>query len=546
MQIVVPMSGIGKRFRDAGYTTPKYLIEVEGKKIIEHIISLFPGEENFIFICNQEDVNKTSIKEILKLNAPKHQLKIIKSHKKGPVFAVKQIFDEINDEDEVIVNYCDFGTYWDYNDFLKHTRDRDADGAVVAYKGFHPHMIKSPNYAFIKDKNQWLLDIKEKEPFTDNKMNEYASNGTYYFKRGKDVKKYFDQLMDQDLNVNGEYYVSMVYKLMAEDARKVSVYKIQHMLQWGTPEDLEDYLKWSEIFADLNKTKHFNKIENCVKIIPAAGEGKRFYDENYDLPKPLIDVSGYPMVLQASKSLPECEENCLILRSEHIKDYELKEFYDFEIIKLDKLTEGQAITCSIGLEKYDSKKSCLIASCDNIILFDQSKLEFLLHEKNADCIVFTSKPNNKELYIPEMFGWVNSSDKGEIFEVKVKEELSSNHEKGLVILGIFYFKNIELYSKILQELIKNKIKVNNEYYIDSMALFLVNQNMNIYSLEINNHISLGTPDEYKTFTYWQSYFNKNTNHPYKFENDIFFNKKKKDEFLDREKSFKQDHIGVMD
>ena len=46
--------------------------------------------------------------------------------------------------------------------------------------------------------------------------------------------------MDQDLNVNGEYYVSMVYKLMAEDARKVSVYKIQHMLKWGTPEDLED------------------------------------------------------------------------------------------------------------------------------------------------------------------------------------------------------------------------------------------------------------------------------------------------------------------
>ena len=71
---------------------------------------------------------------------------------------LKLIFDEINDEDEVIVNYCDFGTYWDYNDFLKHTRDRDADGAVVAYKGFHPHMIKSPNYAFIKDKNQSYED----------------------------------------------------------------------------------------------------------------------------------------------------------------------------------------------------------------------------------------------------------------------------------------------------------------------------------------------------------------------------------------------------
>ena len=149
MQIIVPMSGIGKRFKDAGYKTPKYLIEIEGKKIIEHIIALFPKEENFIFICNEEDVQKTDIEEILRLNAPNHILKIIKKHKKGPVFAIKQIYDEIDEENEVIVNYCDFGTYWEYNSFLGHTRDRNADGAVVAYKGFHPHMIKSPNYAFI-------------------------------------------------------------------------------------------------------------------------------------------------------------------------------------------------------------------------------------------------------------------------------------------------------------------------------------------------------------------------------------------------------------
>ena len=29
MQIIVPMSGIGKRFKDAGYKTPKYLIEID-------------------------------------------------------------------------------------------------------------------------------------------------------------------------------------------------------------------------------------------------------------------------------------------------------------------------------------------------------------------------------------------------------------------------------------------------------------------------------------------------------------------------------------
>ena len=543
MQIIVPMSGIGKRFMDAGYKTPKYLIEIEGKKIIEHIIALFPKEENFIFICNEEDVQKTDIREILRLNAPNHILKIIKKHKRGPVFAIKQIYDEIDDENEVIVNYCDFGTYWEYNSFLGHTRDRNAHGAVVAYKGFHPHMIKSPNYAFIKENKQWLLDIKEKEPFTDNKMEEYASNGTYYFKKGKYVKKYFDLLMSKDLNVNGEYYVSMVYRLMAQDNLNISIYEIEHMLQWGTPEDLEDYLKWSNIFVDITKKNKFNDIKNCVKIIPAAGEGRRFSENNFKLPKPLIDVSGYPMVLQASKSLPNCEENCLILRSDHIKNYTLKEFSGFKIIELDQLTEGQAITCSLGLEKYDAQKSCLIASCDNIVLFNQSKLDHLINNKKADCIVFTSKPNNKALTNPEMFGWVNIKDEDRIFEVKVKEELSNNHNQGLVILGIFYFRNIELYSEILNKIQKNKIKVNNEYYIDTMASVLVEDEMNVFSLEIDNHISLGTPDEYKTFTYWQSYFNKNQNHPYKIDCDIFFNNERKEEFLNKQKIFKQEHIG---
>ena len=52
MQIVIPMSGFGKRFRRAGYSVPKPLIEVDGKPIIQYVIEMFPGEENFIFICN--------------------------------------------------------------------------------------------------------------------------------------------------------------------------------------------------------------------------------------------------------------------------------------------------------------------------------------------------------------------------------------------------------------------------------------------------------------------------------------------------------------
>jgi len=57
MQVVIPMSGFGERFRAAGYVVPKPLIAVEGKPIIAHVIDLFPGETDFIFVCNQEHLD---------------------------------------------------------------------------------------------------------------------------------------------------------------------------------------------------------------------------------------------------------------------------------------------------------------------------------------------------------------------------------------------------------------------------------------------------------------------------------------------------------
>ena len=54
MQLVIPMSGLGQRFKFAGYETPKPLIEIEGKTIIEHILGMFPGINDVIFICNKD------------------------------------------------------------------------------------------------------------------------------------------------------------------------------------------------------------------------------------------------------------------------------------------------------------------------------------------------------------------------------------------------------------------------------------------------------------------------------------------------------------
>ena len=61
MQIIIPMSGFGERFRAAGYVVPKFLIEVDGKPIIQHVIEMFPGEKKVFFICNENHLMETGI-----------------------------------------------------------------------------------------------------------------------------------------------------------------------------------------------------------------------------------------------------------------------------------------------------------------------------------------------------------------------------------------------------------------------------------------------------------------------------------------------------
>lgn len=250
MKIVIPMSGSGQRFTDAGYNLLKPLIMVDGKPIIEHVVNLFPGEKDFLFICNRVHLKEINMRAVLNGIAPNSSIAEISPHKKGPVYAVSQVFDLINDDEEVIVNYCDFSVYWDYSDFRNTVRRNKCHGCITAYKGFHPHLLGDRFYAGMRaDKRNYMLEIREKYSFTENKMDSYHSAGTYYFGKGAYIKKYFKMLIDEDISTNGEYYVSMVYQLMKNDGLEdIYIYELEHFLQWGTPEDLEEYVYWSDYF----------------------------------------------------------------------------------------------------------------------------------------------------------------------------------------------------------------------------------------------------------------------------------------------------------
>lgn len=252
MKIIIPMTGYGSRFVAAGYKELKPFIEVQGKPIIQWIIEgMYPNEEDILFICRQEHLDKiTDMEQRLLSIAPTANIYAIKDWvKKGPVYDVLRASDMIDDDKPCIINYCDFYMTWDYDRFVDDVTERGCDGAVPCYSGFHPHLLIEKNlYAScLTDENDDLIEIREKYSFEEDKTKAKHSPGVYYFKSGAILKKYCRQMVEADDTLKGEFYASLPYNYLVRDGKKVWVpVNVDKFCQWGTPEDLSDYLFWTE------------------------------------------------------------------------------------------------------------------------------------------------------------------------------------------------------------------------------------------------------------------------------------------------------------
>lgn len=253
MQIIIPMTGYGSRFKAAGYQELKPFIKVHNKPIIEWVVKMFPGDEDKItFICQEAHLESLDyVRSELNRIAPNAKIFSVKNwQKKGPVYDVLRASEVIDDKLPTIISYCDYYMHWDYDAFKTEVAKRNSDGSVPCYSGFHPNLIPSKNlYASCKvDKDENLIEIKEKFSWEEDKTKARHSPGVYYFKTGEMLKKYCQKMIDAGDNINGEYYASLPFNYLVKDNLKVwCPNNVTSFCQWGTPEDLEDYLFWMNI-----------------------------------------------------------------------------------------------------------------------------------------------------------------------------------------------------------------------------------------------------------------------------------------------------------
>jgi NDP-sugar pyrophosphorylase family protein len=517
-QILIPMSGLGERFRRAGYRLPKPLIEVNGKPIIAHVADLFPSEDDFTFVCSTQHLDDPALelRRTLLSIRPSARIVPVVPHKLGPVHAALQALPLLDPDRPVVINYCDFTNVWDWEDFLAFWEETGADGILPCYRGFHPHSLGSTFYAYVKTDGLWALDIQEKRPWTDRPMEEFASTGTYGFRTARLAREALEACITQDLSTGGEYYVSLAYRPILRSGARVAIYEVPHFMQWGTPADLEAWKDQADAFRTALQPRGEHLPEGLV-LLPAAGLGQRFTDAGYATPKPLLEISGRPMILQALDDLPRGEETRVILRRNMpgATDITAALPVGAHAIWLDGPTDGQARTVSLALRPEDHDRQLTIGACDSGLVYDPAAFKAAMAD--TDLLVWVRIGHSAALANPRAYGWIVTTPDGSPARAVVKAD-PQDAGSGTIV-GTFTFRRAADFRRCFEQMVARDGRVRDEFYVDTVVEDAIALGLRVRCFPVQAWLCWGTPAEYETFRYWQRGLDLWPHHPYALRHD---------------------------
>jgi NDP-sugar pyrophosphorylase family protein len=513
VHVIITMAGHSTRFKAAGYIGPKALLSVGESPMIEHVVNMFNTTNDFFHIVVNEDQIKECPGLVNYLNelAPRLDVIIIPSHDKGPVYSALQI-EGIPPNEEVILSYCDFTVEWNYGLFLRSTHG--CDGCVVSFRGFHPASFGETYYAYMRvDKNNRMLELREKKPFTDERHNEHASTGIYYFRSWSIFSEYAERWMTKENKILPEVYGSLLYNDMVNDGLDVCIYEVEKFICLGTPEDLEQYLFWYKYYySDAQITNDVSSCSPSTGLIPMAGTGSRFRKFGYRLAKPLITVNGMPMVIRTVQSLPHQDKWVFLVRQEDLKRHNLETSLRGTIegacvIGVTGTTSGQAATCMLAEDLLQDGAELLISSCDYEHRFDYQKWQQLVNDPSIDGVIWTYRTRGLPLKNPQAFAYCEVAEDGfQITRIVEKSTISDTPHLDPLVVGTFWYRRAADFKAGANNLINNDIRINGEHYVGTSINHLIDKSLKFVIFDIEQWISFGDPFELQVAEYWDEYF----------------------------------------
>lgn len=235
LNMLIPMAGNGKRFAEAGYIKIKPLIDINGETMIRKAIeSIGLPWAQHIFIINKAIGQIDELKTELNKIANNPIIIEIDYITEGPAATCLLAKEYINNFDPLIIANCDQIEEWNirkFVDYMYHTPD---DGFVVTY----PAKTEKNSYVRVGP-DRLAIEFAEKKI-----ISEHSLNGIHFWKCGKDFVSSTERMIQKNIRVNNEFYVSMTYNELIKDGKEIGIYEIKPEEHWavGTPEDLQKYL----------------------------------------------------------------------------------------------------------------------------------------------------------------------------------------------------------------------------------------------------------------------------------------------------------------
>jgi glucose-1-phosphate thymidylyltransferase len=223
MNLIIPMAGMGKRLRPHTLTTPKPLIPIAGKpivqRLVEDIAKVTPEKiEQVGFVVGHfgEAVEKQLLAIADSIGAQGHI--IYQEEALGTAHAVYCAKDLL--EGKVSVAFADTLFRADFK------LDVNQDGIIWVKE------IEDPSaFGVVKTNNEGIITEFIEKPKTP--ISNKAIIGIYYFKQGETLEKEIAHLIDNNISVGGEFQLTMALESMNRKGTKFKPGTVDEWLDCG-------------------------------------------------------------------------------------------------------------------------------------------------------------------------------------------------------------------------------------------------------------------------------------------------------------------------
>ena len=240
-------------------------------------------------------------------------------------------------------------------------------------------------------------------------------------------------------------------------------------------------------------------------IMPMAGEGSRFLNKGYKIPKPLITFKGkalFERAISSVESINAPKKFSFIVRQEHIDEYEIdKKIKDSvpqaDIFSVKKTTRGAVETCFVAKDKIDINDAILIMDCD---------LEFKCHKYDETLTAILNK-RIEDVDGGLLVSFNASEPRYSYAEIDGNYNVIRTAEKEVIsdhaLCGAYFFSKAEGFLTSAYELLHETDFSKPELYVSLLYNYLLKKRENVKLVVADKYYSFGTPEELKRC---ESYF----------------------------------------